>query len=150
MFSRINQLLLALNHTSNKNPYAGDHSRPRYRSEGMATLLALFPGAIIHGSGHIYAGGYAAGAILFAIEISSAYLMVYTLAPIAGENLEVRHEFLGNVLCATGIIGFFGSWIYDIVHADAAVRKHNDRIRAQIQYHGDQGKTISISLAFSF
>ena len=124
---------------------------PGYRSESVATLLAVFPGLFIHGLGHFYAGDYLTGSILLGLEffiVTGAFTnIIYS----TDRNEEDHGKFNPQVaaLVASAII-FVGSWIYDFAHADAAVRKHNNKIRAQIGFSSDRENDVKVTLGVRF
>ena len=146
MFSRISFFSGSYyNSDSQKEGY------PRYKSEDTAFLLALLPGFFIHGLGHIYAGDRLTGFALFGIEVVSALTVVGVGVHGAFGGKTIDSKFgLRNFIFFAGLVGFFGSWVYDFLHADTAVRKYNDNIRARIFYRSDQTGTMYFSLAISF
>jgi hypothetical protein len=136
------QALLA----SNGDAYSRNVYYPEYKSESTATMLALFPGFFIHGMGHIYANDYLTASILLALEIASFPLLNAGVSWFyVAENEDRRVLFT-----IAGLTCFFGSWLVDVIHADAAVREYNDKIRSQIYLRSNQSGRIDVGLAFSF
>lgn len=123
---------------------------PGYKSESTATLLAAFPGFFVHGLGHFYAADYLTASILFTLEL---FAVSGTFGAIVDhiDNNEPRGEFdLNTAAVIVSLAVFLASWIYDFAHADAAVRKYNKKIRAEIYYSSDEYNDIKVSLAVRF
>jgi TM2 domain-containing membrane protein YozV len=128
----------------------GEKYYPKYKSESTATMLAVFPGFFVHGLGHFYAGSYGTAMILFGLEM---LVVPGTLAEISYALAENRDDEKSDAYTAAFIVSiaaFLGSWIYDLAHADIAVRKYNDRVRAQIYYSSEHGNDIKVGLALRF
>ncbi len=141
-----NQVLLASNGIS----YSRNGYYPEYKSESTATMLAIIPGFLIHGSGHFYAGDFMTGFILLGLEIPSLYMIGSWFGYQLMENRDEDESGYRAALGVAGVAIFLGGWIYDFVHADAAVREYNDKIRSQIYFRSNQSGRFDIGLAFTF
>lgn len=102
----------------------------RPRSPSAAFGLSLVPGALLHGSGHYYAGERRTAGILFLTEVFGVALMNMNhpradVDQLIG-NRERESQDDGD-LQALGRVLFFGSWLYDVAASPDAVRRHNRR-----------------------
>ncbi|MBD3218787.1 MAG: hypothetical protein GF310_10950 [candidate division Zixibacteria bacterium] len=140
------QVLLA----STDDSYSRNEHYPEYKSESTANLLAIIPGFLIHGSGHFYAGDFMTGFILLGLEIPSLYMIGSWFGYQLMENRDEDESGYRSALGVAGAALFLGGWIYDFVHADAAVRDYNDKIRSQIYFRSNQAGRIDVGLALSF
>ena len=139
-----------LNQSEQTNP-ENYKQYPRYKSEEKASMLAFFPGIIVHGIGHIYANAPITGAILFVAEMLAIPMIFNSTSSIFYFGpYERKYSGIKNVLEFTGVLLFLGSWIYDIAHASTAARKYNDKVRAQILFSGDNYNDIKVTLSFAF
>ena len=124
---------------------------PKFKSERTATLLAVFPGFLIHGIGHIYAGEPVTGTILFGMGILTLPAVYVLTAGIGVPNDNNGKITILDFTLGMAVIALFvGSWAYDFSHASTAVRKYNDRVRGQIIFHSDEYNDIKVSLSFAF
>jgi hypothetical protein len=131
---------------------SGAHTiyHPGYKSESTATFLAILPGFFVHGLGHFYAADYLTASILLTTEL---LVVSGTLGAIVDQidNNEPGGEFdLNRASVIVSLAFFLASWIYDFAHADAAVRKYNDKIRAEIYLSSDKYNDVKVSLAVRF
>jgi hypothetical protein len=135
---------------SGRESYSTSDDNPSYKSERTATTLALFPGFLFHGLGHFYAEDLLTGFVLLGVEVISLPMVwaLFDYGPY--ENTEDDESAYRATLIFTGVLAFFGSWIYDFVHADAAVRSNNRKIRAEISIPENRSGGIELSLAFTF
>jgi len=101
----------------------------RLKDPNKAFIYALVPGFIVHGTGHFYAGETTTGWILVAGEVLSLPLLAYAIGVGIGESTnestsssdaEIVGIFAGTL--------FMGTWIYDVIGAPLAVRKHNENL----------------------
>jgi len=124
---------------------------PRFKSERTATYLALFPGILIHGIGHLYAGDRTTGTILFGVEIL-VFLIAFDKVPgLEPENLwSYDRPNAGHFLSYACLFAFLGSWVYDFIHAGTAARNYNNRMRGKIIFSSDEYNDIKVSLSFAF
>ena len=104
---------------------------PARKSVVVGELLAIFPGLVVHGIGHRYAGDDEMASDLLEKEWKS---LVYPFAwPFLGaaalsdtDNahlVETFDEATGVTLVAP--ILFFGTWIYDMIETPGRIRAHN-------------------------
>lgn len=129
---------------TNTNSYAAP-SRPAQRKDpGTAIALATFPGIVIQGSGHFYAGRPVTGAILLLVELG-AVTMAYNggrdIYAVVQENTRsdisdvALVENLSNTsrlsrgigLAVGGVVLFLSSWFYDMTGAPLAVEEDNQK-----------------------
>ena len=124
---------------------------PRYKSEQTATMMAFFPGIIVHGMGHIYAGAPITGVILFVTEMLSIPMIFESTSSIFYFGpYKQKYSGIKNGLEFTGILLFLGSWIYDFAHASTAARNYNNKVRSQILFSSDEYNDIKLTLSFAF
>jgi len=97
------------------------------KSPILAFIIALFPGVIIHGSGHYYVGKPKTGTLLLTVELLSIAAVGAGMILVAlGATLKAITLGKGDVseifspvgiLVYGGTLGFIFSWIYDIIGA---------------------------------
>ena len=92
-----------------KDPYKDDMA--------MGYFMATVPGFIVHGAGNMYLGRMGTGLTLFSLELFSSYILIASALDEYGNdsNKEILIEF-GAALV------FFGTWLYDILTVDSAVK----------------------------
>ncbi len=93
--------------------------RGRERSPQVAGALAVWPG---FGAGHYYAGNPGRGVAVLLGEVAGLLLVALPAAGIGNSE--------GEDLIPVGVALFFGCWLYEIIDAPAAARRHNRRARA--------------------
>lgn len=135
---------------SGRESYSTSDDNPSYKSERTATTLALFPGFLFHGLGHFYAEDLLTGFELLGVEVISLPVVWALFDYVPYENTKDSESAFRTTLIFAGVLAFFGSWIYDFVHADSAVRSHNRKIRAEISIPENRPGGIELSLAFTF
>lgn len=103
-------------------------SKPaKLKSPTTALVIALVPGAVVHGAGHFYAGKTKTAVGLFGAEILGAGLTgLGLLGSLRGDTGGEGGEG-GEVVIALGLGFFFGSWIYDIVESPSVIKRQNDQ-----------------------
>lgn len=120
------------------------------RSPVLATILAVFPGIVLHGLGNLYAGNTEKAEDLMAEEGLSVVAMgasagLTYLAYAENGHAEHSHgaekvygrfeeasEYLGGgVLGVIGVGAFFHSWIKDVIDAGSSAEAHNREVRRQ-------------------
>ena len=103
----------------------GAHSK-ELKDPGVALLYALFPGLVVHGSGHFYAGEKTAGWVLAGGEILGLCLIAYAVG--VRTDYKPQGSSLNDEAETIGVFGvglFVGTWIYDVIGAPLAVRREN-------------------------
>jgi len=99
----------------------------KLKSPTAALVIALVPGAVVHGAGHFYAGKTKTAIGLFGAEILGAGLTgLGLLGSLRGDTGGEGGEG-GEVVIALGLGFFFGSWIYDIVESPSVIKRQNDQ-----------------------
>ena len=96
---------------------------------GGLFVAAVFPGAIIHGSGNLYAGSRGSAVAMVVAEIAG-------LASMAGGFVAGSDDLFGDdpgtdtedYLFWGGVSLFLGSWAADIVSTPFLVKAYNERI----------------------
>ncbi len=119
-------------------------SLPGEKSPLIAGSLAFFPGVVVHGTGHFYAGSYLGGLGLLALEGMSAYLIYENTTGLAGDintftqstqggsiptNFSDFYTRFGIVTVAS--FAFLYSWFDDMSGAPTAAKLYNRRLEAQ-------------------
>jgi hypothetical protein len=104
----------------------------------LAEIIAIVPGVVVHGAGHMYAGSWMKGLGLFALEGGS----VYELLQVRGHgNFQALGNQMGNGKIPTDLsgaetdagialvagFGFLWAWFDDISGAGVAVDEYNKR-----------------------
>ncbi len=111
-----------------------NHQYYFYKDPNKAFLLALFPGLLIHGYGHFYAGDNLTGDMLLGGEVISV-LSVGLGALIKSDTTDFSGGLLGDANNANsvgtnliwgGIIAFGGFWIIDMAHAPIAAQDYDN------------------------
>lgn len=114
------------------------------RNAGVAIGLATFPGVLVHGSGHFYAGRPLTGALLLMVEAGAVYMTyrgVSDLMSVADANMgddvtdiqiitnlsETGQLSRGIGLAAGGLVLFLSSWLYDLTGSPIAVEQENKK-----------------------
>jgi len=128
-----------------------------YKDPNKAFLLAFFPGILIHGNGHFYAGDDLMGNVLLTGEVVSVLsiglgaLMKSDPTTFSGGLLGTPSEAdnVGSNLIWGGIIAFAGLWIVDMAHAPTAAKEYNDRYQLKPMVQFDQDHP-SLALALRF
>jgi TM2 domain-containing membrane protein YozV len=136
---------------SGREGYTGSENDITYKSKETAFMIALFPGFFIHGLGHFYAGEPLTGLALLGIEAASivTFIGLGVASAFGGWSLDSKFDYR-HVIFSASFVGFFGSWMYDVLFVDNAVERHNNKIRAHISPPSDQFHGIKIYLGFSF
>jgi len=110
------------------------HQTYFYKDPNKALLLAFFPGLLLHGYGHFYAGDNLMGATLLTGEIISVVSIglgaVMQSDPdsfsggIFGSSTSAQS--LGKDFIIGGAIAFGALWIIDMAHAPTAAKEYDD------------------------
>jgi len=128
-----------------------------YKDPNKALLLAFFPGLLLHGYGHFYAGDNLMGATLFTGEIISVVsiglgaVMQSDPDSFSGGLLgsSTATKSLGKDMIIGGAIAFGALCIIDMAHAPTAAKEYDDD-------HGlkpiafMEGDRPTLSLAYRF
>jgi len=97
----------------------------------VGELLAIFPGILIHGAGHYYAGDYATAGKLFRIgEFGYLLTAVGAGAGVGAYYLDRNDQkgyayslyATGGVITLAGVTYVMTAWIYDLIDTPRAVR----------------------------
>lgn len=108
-----------LNITSNINSKESQFSDKELPNPVSAGVVAVFPGFIIHGSGHFYLGDYYTGGLLLGSEVGGIILwfaLVFGSNCLASDKVFCAEVIPGNIL-------FWGSWLYDVIVAPIKASK---------------------------
>lgn len=134
-----------------------NHQNYFYKDPNKAFLLAFFPGILIHGYGHFYAGDNIMGNVLLTGEVVSV-LSVGLGALIKSDTNTFSGGLLGdpnnagnvgNNLIWGGVIAFAGFWIVDMAHAPTAASDYDDEHGLKPVASFDNN-TPTLSLAYRF
>ena len=91
----------------------------------VAMLLAIVPGCLFHGAGHLYLGKKQEAAMLFSAEVLGLCTMYASFAGGWSNNHKIRERaYIGMKI---GGIIFLGSWVYDIIAAPILCYRMNKR-----------------------
>jgi hypothetical protein len=109
---------------------AAANGAPRAKSPILGELLAIFPGVIVHGMGHRYAGNPEKADEILAMELYSLLPMGLggTLVGIGKSQDAEAVEIAGWIGVGVGAVPFLGTWIYDLVYTPSEVRRYNQQI----------------------
>jgi len=105
-------------------------SKPaKSKSPATALVIALVPGAVVHGAGHFYAGKTKTAIGLFGAEIIGGVLVFFGAL---GSSLQSDTEGesgsnAGPIVLFLGLGLLVGSWIYDIAESPAVISRQNDQ-----------------------
>jgi len=114
------------------------------KSPHKARYIASVPGFLIHGLGHMYAGDYQTGALLFTLEVTG---ILMELSPVLFDELNPLVILGGGLL-------FWGTYIYDITGAPKAAQKYNERYFPEnntiLQKHRILGARTHLRLSIKF
>jgi TM2 domain-containing membrane protein YozV len=144
---------------------AAQPSKVGHKSPGLATILAIFPGTIFHGAGHMYAGSWikgvgllvigTAGALVAYNQYSAGYNDIQNLMSSSSggipEDLSGAYGRLGPIL--VGTMAFLWSGWDDMAGAGIAAEEYNRKLdqslRTQIQIvPRDGGAQVALSTHF--
>ncbi len=89
------------------------------KSPEKARYIAAVPGFLIHGLGHIYAGDYKTGGLLFSLE-GVGILMIMSPFLTGGFDYIILVMFGGGLL-------FWGTYIWDFTGAPKAAERYNKK-----------------------
>jgi hypothetical protein len=93
---------------------------------GKAFQKALFPGLIIHGSGHFYAKEQNTGFSLMSAEILSLVMMGISVNELLTPVAKDQSFNVSRAVFYTGLGMFSISWLWDVVFAPRAVSDYNE------------------------
>jgi hypothetical protein len=115
-----------------------DKASVHHKSPGLAGGLAFFPGLVVHGTGHMYAGSWMKGLGLFAVEgaaagiaaaaISSGYNDVQKIIDGSKNgqipaNVGTAYKTVGISVVST--MAFLWTWFDDMAGAPIAANEYN-------------------------
>ena len=134
-----------------------NHQNYFYKDPNKALLLAFFPGLLIHGYGHFYAGDNLMGATLLTGEIISVVSIGLGIVmqsdpdsfsgDIFGSTTEAKS--LGKDFIIGGAIAFGALWIIDMAHAPTAAKAYNDDHGLKpFAYLEDNRPTLALAYRF--
>ena len=95
-------------------------------SPATAFLIALVPGAVLHGAGHLYAGDLDTAKWL-ALSEAAGYAAMFTSHARGDDKGDGSSG--GAVLYGVGAGLFFGSWLYDVLEAPGAAHTRREATR---------------------
>jgi hypothetical protein len=97
----------------------------KLKSPAKARLLGIFPGVVVHGLGHFYAGADSIGWLLLGAEAAGLGLI--------GLGAAIEDPELVKVPVYIGTILFLVSWLGDIGMAPDAAKQHNQMLLENLQ-----------------
>jgi hypothetical protein len=104
---------------------------PEEKSVLVAELIAIFPGLLVHGLGHRYAGDTDTANEILLMEGYSLLTAGLGGALYAiGESEDADAvRVAGWIGMGVGGAGFLGTWLYDLVYTPSAIEEHNRQVR---------------------
>ncbi len=132
-----------------------NHQDYFYKDPNKAFLLAFFPGLLIHGYGHFYAGDNLTGDVLLTGEVVSVLsvglgALIDTNTNTFSGGLLGTPSDAGNLasnLIWGGIIAFAGLWIVDMAHAPTAAEDYDQEHDLKPVVYLDQNRP-TLALAY--
>jgi hypothetical protein len=106
----------------------------------IAFQRAIFPGLLIHGSGHFYAKDQNTGYILLSAEIVSLLLMTISVSEIISPVEKDQSFNVTQVIFYTGLTVFGGTWLYDLIFSSGAVQKYNQENKDKFLLKGNNNE----------
>ena len=94
-------------------------------SEDKAFWNAVFPGLVIHGSGHFYAKNQNMGMSLMSGEIVSLIIMAVSINEVLTPVAPDQSNGVSTAVFFTGLTMFAVSWIWDMLFAAPAAAEYN-------------------------
>jgi hypothetical protein len=94
-------------------------------SEDNAFMNSIFPGFIIHGSGHFYAKDQNTALSLMSAEIVSVIIMAISANGMLNNDTQDGTAAMSKVVFCTGLTMFAASWAWDMTFAKSAAQAYN-------------------------
>jgi TM2 domain-containing membrane protein YozV len=110
-----------------------------HKSPVVAGALAFFPGMLIHGTGHMYAGSWIKGLGLLAIEGAGVGVAAYQISTGITDIQNMTNSNNGSIptdlspaysrigVILVGTVAFFFTWFDDMSGAPIAAMEYNKR-----------------------
>lgn len=114
----------------NERPDGSPPQGAEPKSALVGELLAIFPGILVHGMGHRYAGNSQKADEILTME---AYALLTSglgggLYGIGVSQDAKAVEIAGWVGIGVGGVAFLGTWIYDLVYTPSEVDRYNRQV----------------------
>ena len=94
-------------------------------SEDKAFWNSVFPGLVIHGSGHFYAKNQNVGMSLMSAEIVSLIIMAVSINEVLTPVEQDQSNNVSKFVFFTGLTMFTVSWVWDMVFSKTAAAEYN-------------------------
>lgn len=94
-------------------------------SEDKAFINAVFPGLIIHGSGHFYAKNQNVGMSLMSAEIVSLIIMAVSINEVLTPVQKDQSMNVSTAVFFTGLAMFTASWAWDMIFVKSSAADYN-------------------------
>ena len=94
-------------------------------SQDKAFWNAVFPGFIIHGSGHFYAKNQNMGMSLMSAEIVSLAIMAVSVNEVLAPVAPDESNSVSTAVFFTGLTMFTVSWVWDMIFAGPTAAQYN-------------------------
>ena len=94
-------------------------------SEDKAFWNAVFPGLVIHGSGHFYAKNQNMGMSLMSAEIVSLIIMAVSINEVLTPVEADVSSGVSSAVFFTGLTMFAVSWVWDMIFAAPSAAEYN-------------------------
>ncbi len=98
----------------------------RAMDPARARQIALWPGFLLHGAGHRYAGDNEAFYSMVGGELFGVLIGGFGVGELFGPEVKGEHKGTALALAVTGGSMFLGTWLWDIAFAPRAAKKFND------------------------
>ncbi|NIR62594.1 MAG: hypothetical protein GWO41_03985 [candidate division Zixibacteria bacterium] len=109
-------------------------STSEYKADlGVGYFMAVVPGFVVHGAGNFYGGRTGTGLTLLSLEIVSIYGILRTELHGWMGNTNSQDEKYGFIKVGS-IMLFFGTWIYDILTVDSAIKDKYENRKVRISF----------------
>ncbi len=112
-------------------------------STDIAFQKAIFPGLLIHGSGHFYARDQNTGYMLLSAEIVSLILMTISFSEIISPVTKDQSFNVTKVIFYSGLTVFGGTWLYDLIFSSGAVKGYNQENKDKFLIKENKGNENS-------
>ena len=97
------------------------------KDPSTALIQALWPGVVIHGWGHRYAGDPDAFIALAGAELFGVFAGGFGAYELAGPTIEGENKDTALALAVTGGVLFATTWAWDLILAPSAAKKFNKK-----------------------
>lgn len=115
------------------------------RSGSKALAKALWPGLLLHGSGHRYAGDHDTFVSLVGAELFGVVVGGFGLGELLGPGRDGEHKDTATALAVAGGSVFVLTWLWDLAFSPGAARRHNQAKGLALE---PTGQGLKLALTF--